>query len=303
MFKRTVLAVATLLTLALPRSALAQQTVDQPQQAGRIIVVSTTTQVTDFARAVGGDRIEVRGLLTANVDPHEYEPTTADLEVVATADMVLLNGVGLDAWIADAITKVGGSNIPQRTVSEGVQIRKGDDEDDPHIWQSVANAQQMVKNVRDSLINADPDGGDQYRANTDAYLAQLDTLDAWVKEQISSIPTERRKMVTNHDAFSYYIERYGLTFVGSVIPHISDVAEPTAQEVADLIRKIRDQKVPAIFTESSINPALAKRISEDTGVKIVDSLYGDTLGPDGSGAATYIDMIKYNTTTIVNALK
>lgn len=297
-----------------------------------LTVVTTTTHIADFARQVAGERASVTSLLPANADAHDFEPAPRDVETVADAGLILQHGMDLDAWAAGLVAS-SGTEALVRTVTEGIEPIEGghhdDDEehhdededehhdedehadedehhhdgDDPHVWFDVANAKKMVENVREALIEADPDGRETYEANATAYLAELDELDAWIREQIATIPQERRKLVTNHDAFGYYVNAYGLEFVGSVIPSLDAQAQPSAQETAALIDRIQEENVRAIFTETSINPDLAARIADEAGVTLVDNLYGDSLGAEGSEAATYIGMMRWNTTLIVEALR
>jgi ABC-type Zn uptake system ZnuABC Zn-binding protein ZnuA len=274
---------------------------------GRTVnVVATTTIIADFVRVVGGDRVTVVELVKPGVDPHEYEPTPQDVQRLAQADLIVINGVGLEAFLGKLLEQSGG-NKPVAVLSRGVKIRKGSGDNekggDPHIWLNPLNAKIMVDNLADALSKVDPAGADIYRANADAYKQQLDALDKSIEEQISTIPKDRRKMVTNHDAFGYYIDRYGLTFVGSVIPSLETNAQPSAQQVAEMVKKIKQQKVPAIFTESTLNPKLEEQIAQDAGVKVVASLYADSLGPPGSPAATYLGMMQANTAAIVDALR
>src|SRR5207253_11006479 len=161
----------------------------------------------------------------------------------------------------------------------------------------------MTRNIRDALAQVDPAHADAYKANAETYLGKLSELDKYIFAQVATIPPAQRKMVTNHDAFGYFIDRYGLTFVGSIIPSMSTESQPSAQDVAQLIQKIKAEHVRAIFLESSINPKLAEQIGQDAGVKVVDTLYGDTLGDAGTPGATYEGMMRYNTDTIVSALK
>jgi zinc/manganese transport system substrate-binding protein/manganese/iron transport system substrate-binding protein len=174
---------------------------------------------------------------------------------------------------------------------------------DPHVWFSALNAMTMTANIRDAMVGADSANASAYRANAEEYMKELQQLDDYIMEQVRSVPAEQRKIVTNHDAYGYYIERYGLTFVGSIIPSMSSDAQPSAQDVAYLIEKIKAEGVKAIFLESSINPELAKQIGQDAGAQVVDTLYGDSLGEPGSPGETYIGMMRYNTDTIVAALK
>jgi zinc/manganese transport system substrate-binding protein/manganese/iron transport system substrate-binding protein len=276
-----------------------------PAAGSKLVVVATTTQIRSMTESVAGDKATVHSILTAGADPHEFEPKPSDLQAIVNSNLVLKNGVGLDDWVDKIITNAGGVR-PLVVVSKDVPIRTGDEAEpagDPHIWFSAANAMTMTRNIRDALVQADPANADTYKANADIYLKQLDDLDKYIMAQVDTVPPDQRKMVTNHDAFGYYIDRYNLTFVGSIIPSMSTEAQPSAQDVADLIKKIREQNVKAIFLESSINPKLAEQIANDAGVKVVDTLYGDTLGPPGSPGADYIGMMRFNTDTIVSALK
>lgn len=278
-----------------------------------LAVVTTTTIIADMARNIGGDRVSVRSLVPANADPHSFEPAPRDVSALADAAVVLEHGMGLDAWISDMV-KGSGTQASVAVVTDGVTTIEGeehaeDDPDhshegeDPHVWFDVANAAVMANTIRDALIEVDPEGSDVYRENAERYQAELDTLDAWIREQIATIPEGQRKIVTNHDAFGYYVHAYGLTLVGTIVPSLDAQAQPSARETADLIERIKAEGVKAIFTEAALNPDLARRIAEDAGVEVVSDLYGDSLGPSGSGAETFIDMMRTNTTRIVEALR
>ncbi len=269
---------------------------------GRLRVVATTTQVQDFTRVIGGDRIQLTGILKPNVDPHDYEPSPADVDAIAHADLLIINGVGLEHWLQDTINSAGFHGTTVDT-SKGVQIRKGDTQDpagDPHIWHNPRNAKIMVATIQQALAAADPADASFFKANQDAYHAKLEALDAEVARQIDSLAN--RKLVTNHDAFGYYVDRYQLDFVGSIIPSFDTGAELSAKDVADIVAKIRATGVKAVFSESSLPPRTAQTIAGEAHVKVVEgpnALYGDTLGPAGSDGATYLQMIKHNTRTIV----
>jgi ABC-type Zn uptake system ZnuABC Zn-binding protein ZnuA len=274
----------------------------------RVKVVTTTTQVTALTKVVGGDKVELRGILQANIDPHEYEPTADDVKAFANAQVILINGVGLEKWLQKTIENSGTKLTPVDT-STGVKIRKGKSadgaaEDDPHVWHSPPNAIIMLNNIRSALSTADAANADTYKANAAAYEKKLNDLDGYIRTQLAAIPAANRKIVANHDAFGYYFDHYGLTFVGSVIPSMDTNFQPSAKELADLVNAIKAQKVQAIFTESSVNPQLAQQIAREAGVKVVDgALYGDTLGPPGSGADTLDGMLKANTDLIVSNLR
>ena len=258
-----------------------------------------------MAQEVAGDLADVRSILTPGADPHEFEPRPADVTAIATATLVLKNGVGLDDWLGKVIDNAGGRR-PVVTVSKGIAPRRGSNAEpagDPHVWFDVTNAMTMTRNIRDALIEADPAHSAAFAANTDAYLAKLAQLDKYILDQVATLPAGKRKMVTNHDAFGYFIDRYGLRFVGSIVPSMSSAAQPSAADVAGLIKKIKDENVKAIFLETSINPQLAKQIGGDAGVKVVDTLYGDALGEQGTPGGTYEGMMRYDTDTIVGALR
>ena len=265
-------------------------------------IVATTTQVADFATNVGGDRVRVTSLLKPNLDAHDYEPSPADVEAIARADLVLENGAGLETWLRDTITN-SGFRGPVVDTSQGVRLRMVGGQPDPHIWQSPRNAEVMVANIDRALAAADPADAAVFQANLAAYTKQLQVLDAEVQRHIDSLAN--KKLVTNHDAFGYYIDRYGLQFVGSVIPSFDSSAELSGRDIRDLVAKIKATGVKAVFSETSLPPRTAETIAGEAGVKVVegeDALYGDSLGPAGSDGDTYLKMIRHNTRTIVSNL-
>jgi ABC-type Zn uptake system ZnuABC Zn-binding protein ZnuA len=270
-------------------------------------VVATTTQVQDFTRVIGGDKIKLTGILKPNVDPHDYEPSPADLDAIANADILVINGVGMEKWLDDTVKSAGFHGTTVDT-SNGVQIRQGanakeEPAGDPHIWQNPLNAKVMVANIERALAAANPADAAYFQRNLNVYTAKLSALDAEVARQIDSLAN--KKLVTNHDAFGYYVDRYHLDFVGSIIPSFDTSAELSAKDVADIVAKIRATGVKAIFSESSLPPKTAETIANEANVKVVEgenALYGDTLGPPGSDGATYLQMIEHNTRTIVSNL-
>ncbi len=274
-------------------------------QGNRLLVIATTTQIRSMASAVAGDKATVRSILTPGADPHEFQSTPSDVQAIRESALVLKNGVGLDDWVDKLISNAGGSR-PVVIISEGVPLQGGagaEGGNDPHVWFSVTNAMTMTRNIRDALVKVDAANASTYNANADTYLVKLDDLDKYIAKGVAALPPKNRKMVTNHDAFGYFISRYGLTFAGSIIPSMSTGAQPSAQDIAALITRLKSEKVKAIFLENSTNPALAKQIGADAGVKVVDTLYGDTLGAPGTPGADYIGMMRYNADTIVGALK
>jgi ABC-type Zn uptake system ZnuABC Zn-binding protein ZnuA len=287
---------------ALLAAGCAQAGAGRHDQGGGLDVVATTTQVADLAANVGGERVRVTSLLKPGVDAHDYEPSPADVEAIATADVVLENGAGLERWLHDTIQS-SGYHGPLVDTSQGVRLRRVGAEPDPHIWQNPRNARLMAANIERALATAEPAAAATFRANLAAYTRQLQALDAEVQRQIDSLAN--RKLVTNHDAFGYYIDRYGLQFVGSVIPSFDTSAELSGRDIRDLVAKIKATKVKAVFSETTLPPRAAETIAREAGVKVVegeDALYGDSLGPPGSDGDTYLKMIRHNTRTIVSNL-
>jgi manganese/iron transport system substrate-binding protein len=265
-------------------------------------VVATTTQVADLAANVGGDRVQVTSLLKPGIDAHDYEPSPADIDAIARADLVVQNGVGLEEWLGDTIESSGFAG-PVVDASQGVRLRQVDGGADPHIWQDPGNAQRMAANIERGLAAAEPADATAFAANLAAYAKQLQALDAEVERQVDGLAN--KKVVTNHDAFGYYLDRYGLELVGSVIPSFDTSAELSGRDIRDLVAKIRATGVKAIFSETSLPPRAAETIGREAGVKVVvgsDALYGDALGPPGSDGDTYLKMIRHNTATIVENL-
>ena len=268
--------------------------------SGRLLkVVATTTQLADFAQVVGGTRVDVYSVLRSGVDAHDFEPSPADIEAIGDADVIIQNGVGLEEWFEDTID----SAAPQGQVvdaSRGARIR---DDRNPHIWFDPRNAKVMVANITDALVVADPPGSSVYRANRRAYTEELEGLDTEIAEQLGGLAN--KKLVSNHDAFAYYVDRYGLEFVGSVIPSFDTQAELSSSDISDLVAKIEREGVKAVFSEASLPPKTAAAIAAEAGVTIVDgddALFGDSLGPRGSDGDSYLKMQRHNTRVIVENL-
>ena len=269
---------------------------------GGLRVVATTTQVADLAANVGGDRVQVTSLLKPGIDAHDYEPSPADIDAIARADLVVQNGVGLEEWLGDTIESSGFAG-PVVDASQGVRLRQVDGEADPHIWQDPGYARRMAANIERGLAAAEPADATAFAANLTAYTKELEALDAEVERQIDSLAN--KKLVTNHDAFGYYIDRYGLELVGSVIPSFDTSAELSGRDIRDLVATNWATGDKAIFSETSLPPRAAETIGREAGVKVVvgaDALYGDALGPPGSDGDTYLKMIRHNTATIVENL-
>ncbi len=272
---------------------------------GRVKVVATTVQIAALTREVGGDRIDLSGLIQPGADPHTFEPTASDLTKIEGADAILRHGLGLDDWLDGTLQ--AGAHAQVTTVTAGITLLKtqenGATVDDPHVWHDPDNDKVMVVNIATALGRADPQNTKAYEDAAAAYKMTLDATKQQVQQIIAEIPRPDRKLVTNHDAFGYLARAFGLTVVGAVIPSVSTEAEPSAQDTAALLDLIRQQHVKAIFAESSVNPKLATTLANDAGVKIVDDLYGDSLGEPGSGADTVDGMLLTNARKIADALK
>ncbi|HEX5369041.1 MAG TPA: zinc ABC transporter substrate-binding protein [Dehalococcoidia bacterium] len=267
-------------------------------------VVATTTQIGDMAANVGGDRISLNVLLKPNQDAHDFEPQPSQIRALSQADVVLRHGLGLDGYVDKA---VGGSGAEVATVTDGITTLAGAGEEtghpDPHVWFSVANAKQMVEDIRDALTRADPAGAAYYAGNATQYLHQLDASEAQIDDLVAGVPQACRKLVTNHDFLAYFANAYGFELVGSVIPSTSTEAAASAQDVASTVQAIKAQHVPAIFAEASVNPDLIRQVGREAGVKVVSDLYSDSLGPKSSDGSTYIKMMLADTQKITGALK
>jgi zinc/manganese transport system substrate-binding protein len=288
-------------------------------------VVATTTVLADFAAVIGGERVGVYSLAKPNVDLHDYEPSPADLNAIRAARLVVVNGVGLEEWLDSTLTS-SGTKATVIDSGDGVVLREGahdhedeggkdtgtkasgddhsDHEHDPHIWHDPRNAKVMATNIAKGFAAADPEGKALYEKNLAAYLAELDALDRDIETQVATLTN--KKLVTNHDAFGYFVDRYGLELVGSIIPSFDSSAELSASDLRALVATIKAEGVTAIFSESSLPAKTANAIGREAGVKVVageDALYGDGLGPAGSAGGTYLKMMRHNASTIVSNLR
>ena len=293
--RRTCIAVAAALTAALFGACASSDDGAGSRGAGDApTAVATTTQVADFARAVAGERAEIRQILRPNSDPHAYEPRPSDVKAVADAAVVLRSGGDLDDWLVDVVDNAG-SDAATTTLIDAVRPRRGEDRVDPHWGHDPRNAITAVRRIRDVMTAADPAGRTVYRTNAAAAIAKLRTLDEAIAACMRSIPAHRRRLVTDHDALGAYADRYAIEIVGTVIPALSTQAQASAGEVARLVRTIRSTGVRTIFPEGSASAKLARAVARDAGVKVGRALYADTLGPAGSPGATYIGSLRFNT--------
>jgi len=261
---------------------------------GTIAVVATTTQMQDLVRNVGGGRVHVVGILRPNVDPHDFEPTPSTVVALTGAKLVVESGVGLDAW-ADQLVASAGTSAPVFDAAAGLPIRG----DDPHWWGDPTLVERAAAALARRLGEVDPGHRAAYARNGARYIRQVARMDAENRRLVATVPPADRKLVTNHDAFGYLAAHYGIRVIGSVFPALSTAAQPSAQDVASLIGRIRAQHVRAIFTESSLDPAVERQIGAEAGARVFADLYGDSLGPAGSPGATYLGMERWNVRAMV----
>lgn len=272
---------------------------DSTGGGGAVELTATTTQAADFAREIGGSRVAVTQILPANADPHEYEPRPSDAEALAGADLVLRSGGDLDSWL-DQLLDSSGSDAPVLTLIDSVPARtSGDGEEDPHWWQDPRNAIRAVEAIRDELTAVDPDGAATYERNARVYVAALGRLDRSIERCMDAVPARERKLVTSHDALGYYADRYGIDVIGATIPSLSTQAQPSAGETADLIDLIRRTGVSTIFPEAGVSEELEGAIADGSGATVGGQLWADTLGPEGSDGATYVEAEQSNTAKLV----
>ncbi len=304
-------------------------TIDVP--ADTVKVVTTSNILADWVRVVGGDRVEIFPLLPPNSDLHTFQPGARDITRVADADLVFSVGLKLEAgWLNDLLENTARS--PDSIVALGEFVdpipfvetveasgehagheegRERHDTDadgqdhgafDPHFWFDPLRVKQAVTVISDQLSQLDPEGASRYRGNAAAYSLELDSLHGWITEEVANLPEDRRLLVTSHDSFQYFAQRYRFEIVGTVMPVTTD-REPTAQKLAGVVETIRLQSVPAVFAEKSHGDRLARRVAEETGARLIGGLYTGSLGPPGGEAGVYTDLMRYNVSTIVEALR
>jgi ABC-type Zn uptake system ZnuABC Zn-binding protein ZnuA len=246
----------------------------------------------------------VESLLPVGADPHAFEATPQDVAKISETKLIITNGADYEHFLEALLENADG----ERTVieaSEGITPRTDPASEhgvDPHMWLDPNNVILYVENIRAALTHFDPEGEAVYKSNADAYIMELRNLDTWIIEQVAQIPAGKRLLVTNHEAFGYFAERYGFTVVGTLVESFSSVASPSAQQLAELIDQIISSGAPALFLDEVENPALAQQIADETGVIVVTGLHLESL-TDGAPAGTYIDMMKYNVTKILEALQ
>jgi zinc/manganese transport system substrate-binding protein len=303
-------ALALVALLPMPNSVAAQT----PAAGEPLQVVASFSILGDLVQDVGGDAVQVTTLIGPGVDAHTYDPAPTDLVVLEGAALVFQNGLGFEPWL-DRFYESAHPSGTRVVVTDGITPRTIEANEtgpgaqehgrvDPHVWHDVANAIVMVENIRDALVSADPAHAAVYEANASSTIARFQTLDGWIRQQVATLPPERRKLVTSHDTFGYFAAAYGFQILGTALGSLStEVGDPSARAIGQLVEEIQAAGVPAIFAENVANPDLMAAIAAEAGVRLAPTLYTDALGPPGSPGATYEGMIRNNVTTIVDALK
>jgi ABC-type Zn uptake system ZnuABC Zn-binding protein ZnuA len=296
--------------------AVAQST-PQPEP---LKVVATFSILADWVHNVGGESIELTTIVPAGSDTHTFDPSPDQVASIAEADIIFEIGLGFEPWLDDMIN-ASGASATRVVVSEGIEVLAfgdanhdehedhGDEEghdhgsEDPHIWGDVQNAINAVTIIEQALTEDDPASAETFATNATAYTAELETLDEHVRTETATIPEDGRKLVTTHDTFGYYAHAYGFEITGTALNSGStEGGDPSARDIAELVQVIQDAGVPAIFAENVSNNGLMETIAAEAGVELAPPLYTDALGEPGGEAGTYIDMMTWNTATIVEAL-
>lgn len=267
--------------------------------AERLNVVASFSILADFVRNVGGDRINLTTLVGTDSDVHVYTPAPGDAKHIAESKLVIVNGLGLEGWLPRLVQSAG-SKAQVVTASAGVAPLKRGSAADPHAWQSVPNAKVYVTDIANALAASAPDDAEFFRAQAKAYLEKLETLDREVRDALSKIPPERRKVISTHNAFGYFAAEYGVQFVAPL--GVSTETEPSARDIAVIIGQIKAQKIPAVFLENISDDRLIRRIAAETGAKVGGTLISDGLTGENGPAPTYIDMVRHNIKALTSAL-
>jgi zinc/manganese transport system substrate-binding protein len=314
-----------LLLIAIAAAGLALSACGDDGPAGasiKIRTVSTTTYIDDWVREVGGDRVESFSLIPLGADPHTYQPGAGDISRIADASLVFKLGLTFESENFDRLLKNTVSDesklvalgesaqpIPFEEIHE--EHEEGEEEGreeehgefDPHFWFDPIRVRDAIRQIEARLSQTDPDNAAIYAQNAGRYIQELDELHQWILEQVAEIPGERRLLLTTHEVLGYFAHRYDFEVIGAVIPSTTTEQEPSAQDIARLVEEIREHNAPSIFSEITLSDRLAQSIARDAGATVVTTLHTESLGPSGSGADTYINMMRYNVQAIVDALK
>lgn len=305
------LALLVVAGFALPTTRAASQQLGLASQQPGLKIVTSISPLADLIRNVGGDRVEVTSLVPPGGEPHDFDPTPADAAAVSRARVFFANGLGLETYLDNLVQSAGGADLEVVVLSAGLPTISsfGHDDDDghdhegdgnPHLWLDPQQAVRYVEVIRATLGRIDPAGAATYDANAAAYTAKLTQLDAAIEREVNTLPVERRVLVTVHDAYPYFAQRYGFTYLAVVSDNHE--AAPSAQEYAQLVKTVKDNRVPVVFGEAGFSEQTIQQLAADTGAAFVGNLFTDTLSEEAP-TNTYLGAMQYNADTIVNALR
>ncbi len=292
--------------------------------AAPVKVVTSFSVLEDLVKQVGGEQVELTNLVGANGDAHVYHPAPADAQAVTHADLLVINGLGFEGWMERLVEAAEFKGV-LLVATDGIDVihlehdeAEHDEEEhhheaseeqhahhhgeyDPHAWHSVTNVQVYVSNILEALSKLAPENKAYYEENASRYLARLKQLEVHLKEQMAQVPVDKRHVITSHDAFNYLAKEYGFLFTAP--QGMSTESEASAADVVSIIKQIREQDIQAVFVENISNPRLIEQIARETGLRVGGQLYSDALSSSDQPAATYVDMMQYNISTLVSALK
>ena len=319
---RRLLALESVALLALILAGCGGGGQEADSKGGPVEVVATYSILGDLVENVGGEGVELTTLVGPNGDAHTFEPAPSDNAELAEADVIFENGLGFEPWLDDLYGSSGSGarrvvvtrNVDTRPVAGEAHAEEhaggehgseghGAGETDPHVWHDVNNAVVVVESVRDALSEADPENAAAYEKNTEEYTSELEALDADVRRQVESIPEENRLLFTSHDTFGYFAARYGFEVDTALASASTETGDPSAGETAELVEEVEASGVPAIFGENVSDPGVMEGIAAEAGVELAPPLYTDALGGPGSGGGTYARMVRYNVSTMSEALQ
>ncbi len=286
-------------------------------------VLAIESFLADIAQQVAGDRLTVQVLIPAGIDPHTFEPSPKDIVRMTDSKAIIINGAGFEAWLeknyepnlnnqiiivaSEGLETRDSHNEFQNTANAESHLVEADghvhEEGDPHFWLDPYNVIRYVENIRNGLSQLDPPGEEQYTQNAAAYIEQLKELDIWIHSEVNQIQPENRVLITNHESFGYFADRYGFKVLGTIIPSVTTGSSPSPQQLTELVNKIREKNAKAVFLEVGSNPQLANQLASETGVKVVENLYTHSLTDENGNAPSYLQMMRWNTRLIVDALR
>jgi len=272
--------------------------------AKTVDAVASFTVLADIVKQVGGDHVKVKSLVGPDGDPHTFEPTPQDSQALAQADVVFVSGLGMEGWM-DRLISASGYKGTVVVASNGVNTRKMEEDGktitDPHAWNSMHNGVIYATNAMNALIKADPDDAADIRHSGERYIQQLQKLDSWAKSEFAGVAQSKRKVLTSHDAFGYFGQRYGVTFLAPV--GFSTEAEASASDVAAIIKQLRAEHITTYFMENQTDPRLVKQIASETGAQPGGELYPEALSAASGPAPTYEAAFKHNVETLLHSMK